>query len=259
MRITDMEIDQPKGGGEQPPQELTGAENCIESTEQLALIRAMQLSDSVLPVGSFAFSNGLESALQTGVVKDEQSLEAFTNAVLRQSARTDGIGLIHAFRASQNSELKEIIRFDQELWSRRFGEELQSMSARMGKKLGELSLHIFSSALIQQWVESIKLQSTPGCYAIGLGVVSQQLALSERSAFTVHQYGIAAMILGAAARLMRIDHYQTQRILYQTGGRVANDYREVEHLSMEEIHGFAPIHDILAGHHVETTSRLFMS
>ena len=34
------------------------------------LIRIMQFGDSVLPVGAFTFSNGVESAIQTGVVHD---------------------------------------------------------------------------------------------------------------------------------------------------------------------------------------------
>lgn len=254
-----MDTEQFPSGGSAASLGAISEDGKPQSSDQLSLIRAMQISDSVLPVGSFAFSNGLESALQSGVVTDEQSLKAFTSTVLRQSARSDAVGLIHAYRAANSAALSSIIKVDHELWSRRFGEELQTMSARMGKKLGELALHIFSSVLIEQWVESIKSQLTPGCYAVGLGIVSQQLGLSERSAFSVHQYGVAAMILGAATRLMRIDHYQTQRILFQTGNQAVNDYNEVAQLSMDEIHGFAPIHDILAGHHVEATSRLFMS
>ena len=36
----------------------------------LSLSRMMQFGDSMLPVGAFAFSNGLESAVQKGVVYD---------------------------------------------------------------------------------------------------------------------------------------------------------------------------------------------
>ncbi|MFQ8889940.1 MAG: hypothetical protein ACLR7Z_17905 [Bilophila wadsworthia] len=36
----------------------------------LSLSRMMQFGDSMLPVGAFAFSNGLESAVQKGVVQE---------------------------------------------------------------------------------------------------------------------------------------------------------------------------------------------
>ncbi len=39
------------------------------------LIRIMQFGDSVLPVGAFTFSNGVESAIQTGVVRDVPTLK----------------------------------------------------------------------------------------------------------------------------------------------------------------------------------------
>ncbi|MCT8353976.1 urease accessory protein UreF, partial [Photorhabdus kayaii] len=40
----------------------------------LRLIRIMQFADSVLPVGAFSFSNGLESAIQSKIVYDVATL-----------------------------------------------------------------------------------------------------------------------------------------------------------------------------------------
>ena len=44
----------------------------------LRLSRMLQFGDSMFPVGAFAFSGGLESAVQKGVVHDLGTLEAFT-------------------------------------------------------------------------------------------------------------------------------------------------------------------------------------
>ena len=38
------------------------------------LLRLLQFGDSMLPVGAFSFSNGLESAVQQGVVHDAATL-----------------------------------------------------------------------------------------------------------------------------------------------------------------------------------------
>ncbi len=50
------------------------------------LIRILQFADSVLPVGAFAFSNGVESAIQAGIVRDVDTLKSFTRTALQQAA-----------------------------------------------------------------------------------------------------------------------------------------------------------------------------
>ena len=54
------------------------------------LIRILQFADSVLPVGAFAFSNGVESAIQAGIVRDVDTLQSFTCTALQQAAGGDG-------------------------------------------------------------------------------------------------------------------------------------------------------------------------
>ena len=41
------------------------------------LTHLLQMADSQLPVGAFSFSNGLESAIAVGLVKDAESLKNF--------------------------------------------------------------------------------------------------------------------------------------------------------------------------------------
>ena len=50
--------------------------------------------------------------------------------------------------------------------------------------------------------------------------------LPARDAFVVHQYGVAATILGAALRLMRISHVDTQRMLYALNADVGRGLRD---------------------------------
>lgn len=97
------------------------------------LIRIMQFGDSVLPVGAFTFSNGVESAVQTGIVYDVATLKGFVLTALKQSASCDGIGLIVAHRAVIAGNLEEIIHADWAINNRKLNEESRLMSTRMGK------------------------------------------------------------------------------------------------------------------------------
>src|SRR5262249_57738090 len=76
------------------------------------LVRALQLGDSMFPIGGFSFSCGVESAIQTGVVADAATLHAFTRTAVEQAARGDGIALIAAHRAAVVGDLEALIHID---------------------------------------------------------------------------------------------------------------------------------------------------
>lgn len=223
------------------------------------LARLLQFSDSALPVGAFAFSNGLESALQTGIVTDADSLLPFVELVLHQAARVDGIALLHAHRAVLAEDFSGVVTADRELICRRVGEEQQLMLTRMGKKFAELALKISPSPMLARWLSEIRSDATPGCLPIGQAIALAHLGADESEAFVVHQYGIASMILSAALRLMRIDHFETQRILFAAQGRVQDDYLAVRDLALDEMAAFAPVFDVLVAHHTTVHVRLFMN
>lgn len=227
--------------------------------DMLHLARLLQFSDSALPIGSFAFSNGLESAVQTGIVSDPASLQEYAELVLRQSARMDGIALLHAYRAALDADRDGIIAADDELLCRRVGEEQQLMLTRVGKKFAELVMKISPSPLLETWLSDIRAGATPGCHAIGQGIVLAHFGADETESFVMHQYGIASMILGAALRLMRIDHVDTQRILFTLQQRAETDYRAVRDLALDEMSAFAPVFDLLVAHHTTAHVRLFMN
>ena len=223
------------------------------------LARLLQFSNSTLPIGSFAFSNGLKSALQTQVVTDADSLLQYVELILRQTARMDGVALLHAHRAVLAGDYEGVVTADRELICRRVGEELQLMLMRMGKKLAELVLKISPSTMLKRWLTDIKAAATPGCFPIGQAIALAHFGMDEVETFVMHQYAVASMILSAALRLMRIDHFDTQQILFSAQGRVQDDYLAVRHLAFEEMAGFAPIFDVLVAHHTTTHVRLFMN
>lgn len=230
-----------------------------DGMDMVLLARLLQFSDSTLPIGSFAFSQGLESALQTGRVSDAASLSQYVEVLLRQSAHMDGIALLHAYRAAVAGDYEVVCEADHALWERRIGEEQQLMLARMGRKFAELSLKIGDFPLLANWLDDIKTGATPGCFPVAQAMVLAQMQAGEAEAFTVQHYGVASMVLSAALRLMRIDHLDTQRILYAQQEKAARHYQAVRELTLEEMSGFAPVFDVLVAHHTKTHLRLFMN
>ena len=223
------------------------------------VMRLLQFGDSVLPVGSFSFSNGLEPAIQQKVVRDPDSLREFVQTVLAQAATTDGIALLEAHRAALSADLDRIVRADQALSLRKLNEEMRTMTVRMGRKLGELAKHVAPTPLSEYWLLRIERGETPGTFPVGLALVFQGVGLDEREAFAAHQYGLATMMLGAAVRLMKLNYLDAQVILFDINAVAGDAYERVASATLDDMAAFAPVVDILAAIHVKSHVRMFMN
>jgi urease accessory protein len=198
------------------------------SGDAAQLLRMLQFGDSMLPVGAFAFSGGLESAIQKGVVRDAATLQAFA-------------------------------RIDELVYARRLSSENRAMAVRMGRKFAELAVEVTGAPLMRAWRERIAAGGTPGCYPVALAAGFASQGLTARATFAVHQYGVASMILGAALRLMKIGHVDTQRMLYRLNADVAAAYETAAAARLSDMAGYAPLTEILAAVHVKVHVRLFMN
>jgi urease accessory protein len=223
------------------------------------LARALQFGDSVFPVGGFAFSGGLESAIQKRVVTDAETLHAYARTAVEQAAMGDGVALVWAHRAARAGDLDEVVRIDERVYARKLSGETRTMTVRMGKKFAEMGADVVGAPLLAAWRERIDAGATPGCYPVSLAVNFAAQGLGARDAFVVHQYGVASMILGAALRLMKVSHVDTQRILYRLDAGADATYEAVAATRLQDMAGFAPLTEILAAVHVKAHVRLFMN
>ena len=84
--------------------------------EPLQFIRALQLTDSFFPVGAFAYSDGLETAVARGRVRDAITLgkwmEHFLEAVF---VPCEGLALVKCMLALKAGDFETLCNIDEEL------------------------------------------------------------------------------------------------------------------------------------------------
>jgi urease accessory protein len=219
----------------------------------------LQFGDSLLPVGSFSFSNALEAAVQEGEVRDAATLAEYVRTATRRAATSDAIALLHAHRAARASDMDQIRHADHAVFERKLGEEMRTMTVRMGRKLAEVAETTVRAPMLSRWLGHVRDSATPGTYPVGLGILMAELGSPEEDAVAIHQYGIAMTTLSAALRLMRLDHRQAQAILYNVNADADGDYADIRDAVLDDMASFAPMADILGAIHVKSTVRMFMS
>jgi urease accessory protein len=224
-----------------------------------ATLKILQFGDSMFPVGAFAFSGGLEMAVQRGVVRDRASLAEFTRTVTHLAATGDGVALLAGHRGATAADVDRIRRADEAVHLRKLSEETRTMTVRMGRKLAEAAARIVGDSVLDERLRQAATDPVPVTYPVALGALFAGLGLSEQDAFAAHQYGAAVMVLGAAVRLMRVDHLDTQAILYAVNAGAAEEYRRAATAGLDDMATFGPVIDVLAAAHVDAHVRLFMN
>ncbi len=223
------------------------------------LLRVLQFGDSVLPVGAFSFSGGLESAVQLGIVHDLNSLREFVHAVAEQAASTDGIALLHAHRATIVADFNRICLVDRSALIRKLNEETRIMTIRMGRKLAELAEHVLPNDTVARWLAAIRSGDTPGTYPVGQALVFAAMDLGEQDAFAAHQYGVTSMMIGASLRLMKLNYLDAQAILFGINAVAQQAYERMTAAELDDMQAFAPLTDIAAAAHLKAEVRMFMN
>lgn len=229
------------------------------ANDMMKVMRLLQFTDTAFPVGTFTFSNGLETASFEKVVTDAKSLEAFTRSQSHQAAFSDGVAALHAYRAFKEGSLEKCHKIDQYLFAFKMNDESRQMATRMGKKLAELGVRLYSDERIKHWLEQINDGTTRGMYPVTQGIMFSLAGLSEIDLFCSHQYGVINMVLGAALRCVKVSHYDTQLILEKLSEETKGLYEEASLMELKDMNAFYPLLDILASLHEKGNMRMFMN
>lgn len=224
------------------------------------IMHLLQFTDSTFPVGTFSFSNGLETATYEGLVTDAKSLEEYTRSVALQAAFSDGVAALLAYRAACDGRYDDIVATDKELMLFKMNDEARLMLQRMGKKLAELGVHLFGEkSLFTRWLKDISSGATPGSYPAAQGIAFAEAGLTEFDLYASHQYGVINMVLSAALRCVRVSHYETQEILFRLSAETKSLYERAKVMTFEDMNSFVPEMDILASLHEKGKMRMFMN
>lgn len=223
------------------------------------LMYLLEFSDSAFPVGTFSFSNGLETAAFERLVHDARTLEQYTRTVLQQTIYCDAIAALHAYRAASRKDYSLILDSDRQVILCKMNAETRQMLTRMGKKMAEICTQIQNGGLMKQWLEDIRRGETSGTYPVAQAIWFQQNGSTEKELYAAIEYGTINMILNAALRCVKVSHYETQKILYRICLETASNYERVRELEFVDMRAFVPEMDIIASLHEKGKMRMFMN
>lgn len=218
------------------------------------MLRLLQLSSPALPIGAFAYSQGLEQAALLGWITDEASAAGWIRGIVTQvMPRLDVPLLAHSYRAWARGDLAQVRTLSRFLHACRESAEFAAEDRHLGAALARV-LHGIGVALAEPWIADPDATFAT-CFA--LAAVHFEIPLSSAAQallFTWLENQVAA-----ATRLLPIGHIAAQRIVSQLLGSIPSAAERALELPLEEVGFLAPGLALASALHETTYSRLFRS
>ncbi len=237
-------------------------------SDSTGFLTALRLSDSMLPVGTYTASYGVEQYLNDGYIESADELGELIEGYLRGViGPAEIVALGHAHRSAAAGDLEGILAADERLGAATLPAEFRESSEKAGEKLLSLLVEIdegpFAAAehegVVAAYTDALETGSTAGHYPVVLGMVCQQSGVGCLEAALVSAYSTVTGLLGAAQRLGRFGHTDIQAQLsglFPVVEAICEQYHDVE---LEAMCSFAPLADVMGMTHERADRRLFMS
>ena len=225
----------------------------------ITFLSALQLSDTFFPTGLYTLSHGLEAFVQAGLVSKGEVEALLRDYLENVLGPADGVALSHAHRATEGRDLGRLMEIDRRLFAMKLVREAREASRRVGKRMLTTAVRLSPDSLLKDYWAAIDAGACPGNSAVALGAVTATLGIRRREAMLIGFYTFTAGVLGAAMRLMRLDHEEVQLILGGLRHFMAHLVQENIDKSLQEMRAFAPLIDIMGAVHERARVRLFIS
>ena len=225
----------------------------------LSLLKGLRFVDSFFPSGGYAFSSGLEAAVQGGAVRNAEELSRFVVELLTTGiGEREAVAVGCAHEACVSGSLEIAFKADLELEAMKLGRESRTASRQMGRQVIRLAAEQNDRhLLIDDYLTAVEAEQTPGHLAVSLGLTLAAAGWSKEDSIAAFLYQAATGFVAAAMKLMPIGQREEQRLL-------EGWIEVIERVSHKAAHqrvfqSWSPIQDIYAMRHSRLESRLFRS
>ncbi|WP_291864989.1 urease accessory protein UreF [Bradyrhizobium sp.] len=237
-----------------PPPRHSGG---MTAAEGAALYRLMTWLSPAFPVGAFAYSGGIEWAVEAGDIADAASLRNWLASMLADgSGFCDGVLLAQAYRAASSHDeaaLREIAELAAAFVPSR---ERQLETSSQGRAFIDIARSAWNCDGLDQMVARCDGAIV---YPVAVGLVSAAHEIPIGPTMHAFFHALTSNWISAGARLIPLGQTDSQRVLAQLEPVVVATAKRAIEASLDDL-GSANFRADLAGMRHETQyTRLFRS
>lgn len=223
------------------------------------LLHTLWLASPALPVGGFSYSEGLEAAVDAGLVHDEASATGWIADQLHLSlARCDLAVVAQAIPAWRSGDLPRIAALNQWVLVTRETQEFRLQTEQMGRSLQAWaqSLGDLGGGVLQR-LQAADLQ--PPSYPVAMACAAAASGAPVADSLAGFAFGWAENMVQAAIKSVPLGQSAGQRMLARLVAEIPSAVAHAQSLGDNARQAFTPLLAILSARHESQYSRLFRS
>ena len=222
-----------------------------------ALQRLMHWLSPSFPVGAFAYSHGLEAAVDKGLVHDADSLSDWIGFLLDHGgARADAGFFVLSWQAVHEGREEDFISVSERAAAQRGSSELALENTAQGEAFLLMIDKVWGLGS-DHWRHLLQERRIEVGYPIAVATASALAGIPLAQALTAYLTGFVANLTSAALRLVPLGQTDGQKVLMALETAVTEAVDRA--LTAPEISGAAIGLDLLSMHHETQYTRLFRS
>ncbi len=217
-------------------------------------VRLLQLASPSLPVGAYSYSQGLEAAVEAGIVCDAKSASRWIGDVLAISlANMEAPIFLRLAAAWEADDIASVRRWNAEFIASREATELRAETLQMGYSLRTLidSLGIENAKALDEFDEL----SYPAAFAFAVAAWK----IDAREALTAYLFAWIENQVLASMKCVPLGQTDGQRVLLDLGERIPAIVESAAAIGDEDLSSLAPGLALLSARHETQYSRIFRS
>lgn len=228
--------------------------------ESGGLFRLMAWLSPAFPVGAFAYSHGIECAVEQGLVRDRASLTDWVAAiVVRGAGAVDAVLFREAWTAAWAGDAGALDRIAELGAVFRGSAETALESRDQGSAFLETVIAAWPDPRLSGWSARLETMGRTPAYAVAVGASAGWMGLPLKAALLAFLQAFAANLVSAGVRLLPLGQTEGQRVIAALEEPIKAAVDAALRRPLDDIGTAAPMVEWTSMRHETQYTRLFRS
>ncbi|OCA85032.1 urease accessory protein UreF [Pseudobacillus wudalianchiensis] len=224
------------------------------------LLSLFQLCDSNFPTGAFSHSFGLESYIQSDVVRDQRTFFEWLQVyVHEQLIYTDGLACRLVYDALLREDLEQVWKMGRLLTVQNLPRETREGTNMIGDRMLKLSQSLYAFPLLALYRDQIKNKQSFAHPAIVFTMVAHGLEVPKPNAILYYLYSAVSSLVQNAVRAIPLGQTAGQVITHQFHSELQRAAEKIIQLPENDFGIVSPGLELAQMEHERVNIRIFMS